>query len=182
MIILIGGSSHTGKTYLSQKLLEKYNFPYISIDHLKMGLIRSGMTNVNVEEDEELTKLMWPILREMIKTMIENEQNAIIEGCYIPYDWLDSFDEDYLEDIECFYLAMSENYIEQNFDKILAYGSVIENRGEHEDITIENVKKDNAECLDMCKKHGCRYILIDDYYDINKIVDSITVFCYSSGI
>ncbi len=44
MIILIGGSSHTGKTLMAQKLLEKYKFPYLSIDHLKMGLIRSGKT------------------------------------------------------------------------------------------------------------------------------------------
>ncbi len=36
MIVLIAGSSHSGKTLLSQKLLDKYKFPYISIDHLKM--------------------------------------------------------------------------------------------------------------------------------------------------
>lgn len=44
MIILITGASHTGKTLLAQKLLEKYHYPYLSIDHLKMGLIRSGKT------------------------------------------------------------------------------------------------------------------------------------------
>ncbi len=42
MIILITGASHTGKTLLAQKLLEKYKCPYLSIDHLKRGLIRSG--------------------------------------------------------------------------------------------------------------------------------------------
>ena len=36
MIILITGASHTGKTALAQKLLEKYKYPYLSIDHLKM--------------------------------------------------------------------------------------------------------------------------------------------------
>ncbi len=41
MVILITGASHTGKTALAQKLLEKYKFPYLSIDHLKMGLIRN---------------------------------------------------------------------------------------------------------------------------------------------
>ena len=40
MIILITGASHTGKTVLAQKLLEKYQYPYLSIDILKMGLIR----------------------------------------------------------------------------------------------------------------------------------------------
>ncbi len=54
MIILITGASHTGKTVLAQKLLEKYKYPYLSIDHLKMGLIRSGCTNLTPEDDKKL--------------------------------------------------------------------------------------------------------------------------------
>jgi len=38
MIVLITGASHTGKTVLAQKLLEKYKYPYLSIDHLKEEL------------------------------------------------------------------------------------------------------------------------------------------------
>ena len=37
MIIIIAGNTHTGKTALAQKLLEKYKYPYLSIDHLKWG-------------------------------------------------------------------------------------------------------------------------------------------------
>ena len=80
MIILIAGASHTGKTVLAQRLLEKYKYPYLSIDHLKMGLIRSGQTNLTPMDDEKLTDYLWPIVREMIKTAIENEQNLIVEG------------------------------------------------------------------------------------------------------
>lgn len=72
MIYLIGGASHTGKTLLAQQLLEKTGFPYLSIDHLKMGLIRTGLTSLGTEQDAELTKFLWPIVREMIKTAIEN--------------------------------------------------------------------------------------------------------------
>lgn len=85
MIILITGASHTGKTLLAQKMLEKYHYPYLSIDHLKMGLIRSGNTNLTPEDDDDLTTYLWPIVREMIKTAIENKQNLIVEGCYIPF-------------------------------------------------------------------------------------------------
>ena len=92
MIILITGASHTGKTALAQKLLEKYQYPYLSIDHLKMGLIRSGNTELTPMDDAELTEYLWPIVREMIKTAIENKQNLIIEGCYIPFDWQKDFD------------------------------------------------------------------------------------------
>ena len=91
MIILIAGASHTGKTLFAQKLLEKYKYPYLSIDHLKMGLIRSGQTNLTVEDDEQLTKYLWSIVVEMIKTVIENKQNLIVEGCYIPADWIGYF-------------------------------------------------------------------------------------------
>jgi adenylate kinase family enzyme len=92
VIILITGASHTGKTLLAQKLLEKYNYPYLSIDHLKMGMIRSGNTQLTpVSADTELTMFLWPIVREIIKTVIENRQNLIIEGCYIPFDWKKDF-------------------------------------------------------------------------------------------
>ena len=80
MIILITGASHTGKTVLAQRLLETYKFPYLSIDHLKMGLIRSGYTNLTPDDDDMLTDYLWPVLREIIKTAIENRQNLIIEG------------------------------------------------------------------------------------------------------
>ena len=70
MVILIAGGSHTGKTLLAQRLLERYHYPYLSIDHLKMGLIRSGQTRLTPEDDRELTDYLWPIVREMVKTAI----------------------------------------------------------------------------------------------------------------
>lgn len=82
MIILITGASHTGKTVLAQKLLEKYKYPSLSMDLLKMGLIRSGNTQLTPEDDDELVTYLWPIVREMIKTAIENHQNLIVEGIY----------------------------------------------------------------------------------------------------
>ena len=116
MIILIAGASHTGKTLLAQKMLEKYRFPYLSIDHLKMGLIRSGNTGLTPADDEALTAYLWPIIREIVKTAIENRQNLIVEGCYIPFQWRKDFDERYLPSIRFICLAMSENYIENRRD------------------------------------------------------------------
>ena len=131
MIILITGASHTGKTLLAQKLLEKYKYPYISIDHLKMGLIRSGNTTLTpLSDDNELTEYLWPIVSEMIKTAIENNQNMIVEGCYVPFDWKKSFSDEYLEHIRYICLVMSERYIRKHFADIKAHGSDIraENR------------------------------------------------------
>ena len=168
MIILITGASHAGKTLLAQKFLEKYGYPYLSIDHLKMGLIRSGHTTLTpMSDDEDLTAYLWPIVREMIKTAIENRQNLIVEGCYIPFDWKKDFSAEYLENI-CYYcLIMSENYIRSHFSDIKKYASVIENRLDDSDCTLESVLKDNALYLELAEKHEAGYIWIDGEYDIN---------------
>ena len=167
MIILITGASHTGKTALAQKLLEKYKYPYLSIDHLKMGLIRSGNTELTPMDDNELTEYLWPIVREMIKTAIENNQNLIVEGCYIPFDWQKDFDSKYLESIKYYCLIMSEEYIRNHFDDIKKYATVIENRLDDEWCTMKSVLADNAEILALAQKYDVNYILIEDKYEIN---------------
>lgn len=164
MIILIAGATHTGKTHLAQRLLEKYKYPYLSINHLKMGLIRSGNTDLTVYDDDKLTLYLWNIVKEMIKTAIENNQNLIVEGCYIPFDWDKDFDSEYLKHIQYYCLVMTEEYIEKHFDDIKNFASVIENRGDNCDCTKEGILRDNIYNLEMCRKHGCHYILIDDNY------------------
>ena len=167
MILLITGASHVGKTALAQRLLEKYQYPYLSIDHLKMGLIRSGNTDLTpMSDDKELTEYLWPIVREMIKTAIENKQNLIVEGCYIPFDWQKDFDAEYLDNIRYYCLVMSEEYIKNHFADIKTYANVIEARID-DDCTIESVLADNAQILTLAQKHNVNYILIEDKYEID---------------
>lgn len=168
MIILITGASHTGKTLLAQNLLEKYKFPYLSIDHLKMGLIRSGQTDLTAYDDDKLTDYLWSIIKEIIKTAIENGQNLIVEGCYIPFDWQDSFDPEYLSEIRFICLIMSETYISRHFDDIIRKENVIEKRLIDADFTIESVKEENQYFFQQCKQFGLDYVLIDDEYDIDQ--------------
>ncbi len=171
MIILITGASHTGKTALAQRLLEKYHFPYLSIDHLKMGLIRSGNTDLTpMSGDEILTEYLWPIVREMVKTAIENRQNLIVEGCYIPFDWAEDFEKDYLDNIKFYCLVMSDQYIQNHFDNIKKYANVIENRKEDENCTLENALRDNRLVLEQCIRHGTEYLLIDEKYSFDHIL------------
>ena len=166
MIIMIAGTTHTGKTALAQRLLGKYKFPYLSLDHLKMGLIRSGKTDISVYDDESLTPYIWSIVKEIIKTAIENGQNLIVEGCYIPFDWQKDFNQEYLSEIKYWCLIMSKNYIQNNFSDIVAYGNIIEKRLRC-DLTEEELIKDNDLNLQMCKKYGLNYILIDNEYNID---------------
>ena len=167
MVILIGGASHTGKTLLAQKLLEKYRYPYLSIDHLKMGLIRSGNTGLTVEDDDKLTDYLWPIVREMMKTAIENQQNLMVEGCYIPCDWKKDFDEEYLNEIRYCCLIMSRRYIEENFADIQGHANDIEERMDDSDLDPKSLIRENERNLALCRQFGCEYILIDEEYNIS---------------
>ena len=177
MIILITGPSHVGKTCLSQKLLEKYKYPYLSIDHLKMGLIRSKQTNLTpLSNDKELTNYLWPIVCEMIKTAIENKQNLIVEGCYIPFDWAADFEQDYLENIKYYCLVMSEKYIRNHFADIKKYANAIENRLDDECCTMESVLEDNAKVLSLAQKYNVNYILIEDDYEISIALNAGNIY------
>lgn len=167
MIILITGASHTGKTVLAQKLLEKYKYPYLSIDHLKMGLIRSGYTKLTPEDDTELVDYLWPVVREIIKTAIENRQNLIVEGCYIPFDWPKDFGKEYLEHIKYYCLVMSKDYINKYFSNIKKYANMIENRIDDGWCTMENVLEENRQFLELAQKYNANYVLIDDKYEMD---------------
>lgn len=167
MIILITGASHTGKTVLAQKLLEKYKYPYLSIDHLKMGLIRSGYTKLTPEDDTELVDYLWPVVREIIKTAIENRQNLIVEGCYIPFDWPKDFGKEYLEHIKYYCLVMSKDYINRYFSNIKKYANMIENRIDDGWCTMENVLEENRQFLELAQKYNANYVLIDDKYEMD---------------
>lgn len=167
MIILIAGASHTGKTALAQRLLEKYKYPYLSMDLLKMGLIRSRNTTLTPYDDKELQIYLWAIVRDIVKTAIENHQHLIVEGCYIPFDWKNDFDKKYLDEIKYYILVMTQSYINNNFDKIKKYANVIESRLDDSYCTIETIRKDNMYNLEMCRQYDCNCILIDKNYEVD---------------
>jgi hypothetical protein len=166
MIILIAGASHTGKTLLAQRLLETYHYPYLSIDHLKMGLIRSKQTSLTPMDDDQLTDYLWPIVREMIKTAIENGQNLTVEGCYIPFDWQKDFDAAYLRHIRYCCLILSKAYIVSHFRDICRYANAIEQRLDDSGLSMDALIADNESNLRLCKEYGCPYLFIEDAYDI----------------
>ena len=166
MVILIAGASHTGKTLLAQALLEQCHYPYLSLDHLKMGLIRSGQTALTVFDDDKLTDYLWPIVREMVKTAIENRQNLIVEGCYIPFDWASDFSPEYRSHIRCRFLILSERYIEGHWADIRAHACDIEQRLDDSGLSKNELIRENTRNLALCRQYQCPYLLIDDNYDI----------------
>lgn len=170
MVILIVGATHSGKTLTAQKLLEKLSYPYLSIDHLKMGLIRSGHCQLTAESgdsDSELTAYLWPIVRDMIKTVIENDQHLIVEGCYIPPDYYKDFPEEYLRKIRYVGLIFSEKYIHAHYEDILMHAKIIENRRSDARPPKDSLIRENRRILNECRENGLNYVLINDLYDFH---------------
>lgn len=166
MVILITGASHTGKTLLAQRMLEQYKYPYLSIDHLKMGLIRSSNTELTpLSDDEALTTYLWPIVREMVKTAIENDQNLIAEGCYVPFDWRQDFDEKYLSSIRFICLAMTDEYIKSHFDAIKTHESDIESRLIENDVSIDGLIAENHRMITGFQNAGEKIVMIESDYE-----------------
>ena len=161
MVILIAGASHTGKTVLAQRLLEKLHCPYLSVDHIKMGLIRSGMTALTPADDDALTDYLWPIVREIMKTAIENRQDLIVEGCYVPFGWQKDFDAEYLASIRFVCLVMTDAYIDAHFDAIKAHASDIETRLDDSCCTADRLKAENLAVIAGFQAAGEAVTLIE---------------------
>lgn len=175
MIILIAGDTHTGKTLLAQRLLEKYKYPYLSIDHLKMGLIRRGLTSLSPESpDSILTDFLWPVVREIIKTCVENGQNLIVEGCHIPFGWEKDFADNYLRNIKYICLIFSEEYIRLHFADIVKNESIIEKRLPT-DVVADDMIKTNGYNLEQCGLRGYKYVLIEKVYQADIDNDNLLI-------
>lgn len=164
MIILIGGISHTGKTMLSQRLLEKYHIPYISLDHIKMGLIRSDIDSGFTvgDSDELIGRKMWKMVKGMIDTALENQQNLILEGCYLPPVFMKQLPKD---QVMIIYLGFSDFYIEKNFEEIISYENVIEHRQYPEERTPQELAAENSRLKKECQECLLPFFEIDEDYE-----------------
>lgn len=181
MIILIGGVSHTGKTLLAQKLLEKYKIPYVSLDHLKMGLVRGGYTKAfsASSDDELIAETMWPFVEGIIKTAIENEQDNIIEGCYLPPVHVKKLIETYPNHIKVIYICFTEAYVLENYDsKILTYRNIIEKRIYDEERSMINFINEHTRLRQECKKYRLNYVDIAENYEsvMEAILDKFKLY------
>ncbi len=168
MILLIGGSSHVGKTLLAQKLMERHGIPYLSLDHMKMMFIRGGLTKLTVADDYQMRYFLWPYAAEWIKTAVENGQNLIVEGCYIPSEWRDAFPEEYLRDIRAVFLLMREDYIRENLSLLRDYANVIEKRTADE-VDADRLVNCSNEFRGECLLRDIPFIDIGGAFDIDEI-------------
>lgn len=173
MVTIITGASHTGKTALASKIVGKTGALALSIDLLKMGLIRSGHTALTPCDDDELTDFLWPIVSEMIRTAIENRQDLVVEGCYVPGSWSDSFSSEELDEIAAYCLVMDDSYIENHFDSIAANANVAETRLDDSGLCADDLMADNARYRSLCDAGAFIAVPVEHPYDAGRILEKI---------
>jgi putative acetyltransferase len=167
MVILIGGATRTGKTLMAQRLMEKYGYPYTSVDHIKMGLYRGLKDDkYNPEQDYKLlAEELWPVVKGIIMTAIENKQNLILEGCYILPYMADDFTDEYRKEIIPFFILFSDEYIKTSYPVIFDNQSVIELRDGDDLEPMGRLLELHDELRNMCIEAGADFIDIHQDYE-----------------
>ncbi|MDC7222280.1 MAG: adenylate kinase [Spirochaetales bacterium] len=168
MIILITGASSTGKTCLAQKLLEKYHFPYYSLDHIKMGLYR-GEKNCPfspTDSREKITRCLAPLIEGIIRTALENGQNLIMEGCYFHGESLIPLMGEYPGEIQGVTLFMEESYCLERFrSHVIKHRNSIEQRQYEEERSAEQFLRENRLYAEEAAKSGFKLLSIQDDFE-----------------
>ncbi|QWU79370.1 adenylate kinase [Campylobacter novaezeelandiae] len=167
MIFLIAGESHTGKTLLAQKLLEIHHYPYISLDHLKMGLLKGlSPRPFEVNEDIKIAKFLYPIVKSILQTHLENNQNLILEGIYLYPKFIDLLIKEFKNEIKHLNLLFSKEYIVKNYELIYEKESVIERRLFAEKLSLNDLIKDHLNLKKECLKYQCNFLEFKENYEL----------------
>jgi 2-phosphoglycerate kinase len=176
VVILIGGTSGSGKTKLANTLMISLGIPYISVDHLMMGIYRSNsdcgftpMSPVFV-----INRHLWPMVREMIKTNIENNHSIIFEGFQILPQNIRDFEGEYTSAVLSFFLAFSPEYIKTRYEDINKHRSAIESRSDIDE--RDTLTRNNIELIDNCTAASANCCIIESHYEeeIRKIAQKIS--------
>ncbi len=162
-ILFLTGATHSGKTLLADRLMKRYGIPVFSLDLLKMGLIRSGRTALTPYDDVALTEELWPIVREMVRTALENDRSLIVEGGYVPWNWADSFTPEERGHIFAAALIMTPAYVETHYDDILRHARAAEKRMGPPP-SKEELLAEHRKTAEMAARHGFHLIRIEKDY------------------
>ena len=161
-----------GKTMVARRLVRKYGWECISLDMLKDAFVRSGIGDPGDRNDYEMRYWMWPFVAQIVRKALESGRDLILEGCYIPAEWADSFTSAELRGIRCVFIVMSEIHIRTNIDAIERYSQRVERR---KDDVVDMARLINCsrEFKEDCLRTGTFYIEIDGDYDDESLFDAV---------
>ncbi len=165
MIVFLQGATHVGKSSLARMLAKATGAGVLSMDLLKMGLIRSkaaGFAGLTPEDDAEIELRLWPIVRELALTADENGQHLVIEGVYLPFDETAALARQLgLSRAALFAIVHADAYLQKHYELICRHADNVEARVHQEMPTLESLLKEHAEVRRKATACGWPLIEID---------------------
>lgn len=79
---MLGGASRSGKTLLARRAVSEKQIPYFPLDAL-LGSLVYGAPQMGIRYEDSFTdrsNKLWPITKQMIKMLLNEEQSYLIEG------------------------------------------------------------------------------------------------------
>lgn len=165
MILFLQGASHAGKTTFAKRLARLTGASVVSLDLLKMGLIKSGNSDfagLTPEDDEAIAERLWPIVREMARVADENGQSLIIEGVSLPVVEAGRFAHGLGKSrAAAFAIVFSEKYIRNHYELICQKASASERRVHQDPPALIDLLSDHASIRSDAINNGWTLLEID---------------------
>lgn len=177
MLLFLQGASHAGKTTFTKHLARLTGAGVVSLDLLKMGLIKSGNTDfagLTPEDDDAIAERLWPIVREIALVADENGQSLIIEGVSLPFDGAGTLAKESGESrAAAFAITFSEEYIRNQYGRICKEASASERRVHQEPPTLEELLFDHESVFNGAWNNGWSVIEIDTPEDWERKIENL---------
>ena len=165
MILFLQGASHAGKTTFAKRLARLTGASVVSLDLLKMGLIKSGNTDfsgLTPEDDAAIAERLWPIVREMALVADENGQSLIVEGVSLPFVEAGVLVRELGEGrAAAFAVVFSEKYIRNHYELICQKASASERRVHQDPPALADLLSDHASIRSDAINNGWTLLEID---------------------
>ena len=168
MILFLQGASHSGKTTFAKHLARLTGASVVSLDLLKMGLIKPGNSDfagLTPEDDEAIAVHLWPIVREMVLVADENGQSLIVEGVSLPFVEVGRLACELGEGrAAAFAIVFSEKYIRNHYELICQKASASERRVHQDPPARADLLSDHASIQSDVINNGWTLLEIDSVY------------------
>jgi hypothetical protein len=164
MLLLVSGTSRSGKTLIARKLLAENQIPYLSLDWLMMGF-NNGIPEYGIHHllwPNEIAEKMAPFLRGMIDSMIVDGMDYVIEGEAMLPQSVAELIEEHPDKIRAVFVGYTEIKVEDKVALVKKHGG-----GENDWLTgksdeyirdhIGNMLAYSKKTRNECKKHGLSY-------------------------
>lgn len=178
MIYILAGIAKSGKTTISKEFNKRFNIPYFSTDYIMMMLSR-GNTSLGIdpeESDSVVAKKIEPYVYSMIKTMIENKVEYLIEGVHFNPDFSAKLIKEYPNDVKIVYLGFKDISVVLKIFEMKKYKDKIENAWYNSFSDKEMVELiaylivESNKIYEMCKQNNLEYI---EVFDLNSQINEI---------